>query len=101
MTEFHTFIAVKQCSQIEVFSIQARIPCTVCAEDAIPHQFGCGEVGSLGGEFPWIIDHVPTIHDADAMGAGFLWAKIYNDLCIYQGLCFGDVGDLIMCHYKD
>ncbi len=35
------------------------------------------------------------------MGVGFLWAKFYQDLCISHGLSSGDVGDLVMHHYKD
>ncbi len=86
---------------MEVFNIQAHKPCTGRAENAIPHQFGCGEVGSLGGEFSKIIDQVSNRRNVDAMGVGFLWAKICKDSCICHGLCSGDVGDLIVWHYKD
>jgi hypothetical protein len=63
----------------EAFNIQAYKPCTGHAEDAVTHQFGCGEVSSLGGDFSGIIDQVPTSRDVDAMEVGFLWAKIYHD----------------------
>jgi hypothetical protein len=53
---FHVLKSVKGCTEVKVLDVQAHVLSTLCAEDTVPHQFGCGEVGGACGELAWIVD---------------------------------------------
>jgi hypothetical protein len=41
---FYVLKSVQGCTEVKVLDVQAHVFSALCAEDTVPHQFGCGEV---------------------------------------------------------
>ena len=44
----HVFKAIEGSLQIETFDVSSHVFSTFSADDAVPHQFGCCQVGRTG-----------------------------------------------------
>ncbi len=57
---FHVLKAFHRGAEIEVFDVEAHVLGTWHADDAVPQEFGGGEIGSAGGEFARVIDEISS-----------------------------------------
>ncbi len=65
---FHVFKAGHWSTEVEVFNVEAHVAGVFCADDAVPQQFGDGEVSCASCELARVIDEVATCCQLDSVG---------------------------------
>ena len=99
--EFHVLEPIEWPSQIKILDINSHELCILGAEDAVPNDFGCSEVGGAGGKFAGVFDEVASCGHADAVWIFLLWAEVDDDASVSNNAIFWDVLDFVMRHDKD
>ena len=97
----HIFKAGHRSAEVEVFDVKAHVAGVLCADDAVPQEFGGGEVGCASRELARVIDEVATCCQADSVGIRLLWAVVDNNACVRDGSVAWNLFDLVVCEHED
>ncbi len=73
---FHVFKSVEGCVKVHVFDVATCKFCPICADDAVPQDFGVDHIHSSCTQFEWVVNEVATNGDADAVGVFFLCLEL-------------------------
>ncbi len=80
----HIFLPINWCVKVHVLDVGIRKTCPLCADPAVPKQFGGNHTSGARGEFKRIIGQVTANSDANAGRVFFLflWTMINDNLTI-------------------
>ena len=97
----HVFKSIEGGSQVKILDVEAHVLCAFSAEDTVPHQFQCGEVGCSCRELAGVVDEVASRRDSNAMRVYFLWTELDNYPCVRDCSICLDEEDVSVSHNKN